>query len=305
MSLKIMACGLLCLLQDGGRRGWQHLGVSPGGPVDKHAAAWANRLLDNGPGVPLLEIALGGVELEVQADTWLALAGAELPATLDGKPLPGWSRFRVRAGQRLKLGFARTGQRAYLAAAGGFSAQPILGSVATQMREKLGGLAGNGQPLAADDLLECAVYGERFTRGASVPWPYRPDYREAPTLRVLPGPDPFSEDQRQAFFEQRWQVSPQSDRMGVRLRGEALNAPRRQWSLGVVEGAIQVPPDGQPIVLLADRQSMGGYPLLGVLHPLDIGRLAQCPAHSEARFTPVSVERAQADLRTFLRFFCG
>ncbi|MBD9632071.1 biotin-dependent carboxyltransferase family protein [Pseudomonas sp. PDM19] len=305
MSLKIMVCGLLCLLQDGGRRGWQHLGVSPGGPVDKHAAAWANRLLGNRPGVPLLEIALGGVELEVQADTWLALAGAELPATLDGKPLPGWSRFRVRAGQRLKLGFARTGQRGYLAAAGGFAAQPILGSVATQMREKLGGLAGKGQPLAADDLLECAAYGERFTRGASVPWPYRPDYREVPILRVLPGPDAFSGEQREAFFEQRWQVSPQSDRMGVRLRSEALNAPRRQWSLGVVEGAIQVPPDGQPIVLLADRQSMGGYPLLGVLHPLDIGRLAQCPAHSEVRFTPVSVERAQADLRTFLRFFCG
>lgn len=305
MSLKVIACGPLCLLQDGGRRGWQQLGVSPGGPVDKHAAAWANRLLGNASGRPLLEVALGGVELEVQADAWLALTGAELPAMLDGEPLPGWSRFRARAGQRLKLGFARAGQRAYLAVAGGFLAEPVLGSVATQTREKLGGLAGNGQPLAVGDLLECAAHGERFTHGASVPWPYRPDYRETPILRVLPGPDAFSEEQRQAFFEQRWQISPQSDRMGVRLRGEALSAPRRQWSLGIVEGAIQVPPDGQPIVLLADRQSMGGYPLLGVLHPLDIGRLAQCPAHSEVCFAPASVEQAQADLRSFLRFFSG
>jgi biotin-dependent carboxylase-like uncharacterized protein len=305
MSLQVIACGPLCLLQDGGRQGWQRLGVSPGGPVDKHAAAWANRLLGNASGQPLLEIALGGVELEVQADSWLALTGAELPATLEGEPLPGWSRFRVRVGQRLKLGFARAGQRAYLAAAGGFVAQPILGSVATQTREKLGGLAGNGQPLVAGDLLECAALGEHFAHGASVPWPYRPDYRESPILRVLPGPDAFSEEQRQAFFAQGWQVSPQSDRMGVRLRGEALSAPRRQWSLGIVEGAIQVPPDGQPIVLLADRQSMGGYPLLGVLHPLDIGRLAQCPAHSVVRFAPASVEQAQADLRAFLRFFCG
>lgn len=303
MSLEVIACGPLCLLQDGGRQGWQRQGVSPGGPVDKHAAAWANRLLGNTQGVPLLEIALGGAELDVQADTWLALTGAELPATLDGEPLPGWSRFRVGAGQRLKLGFARAGQRAYLAAAGGFLAQPILDSVATQVREKLGGLAGNGQPLAAADLLQCAAYGERFTRSASVPWPYRPDYREAPTLRVLPGPDAFSEEQRQAFFGQSWQISPQSDRMGVRLRGEALSAPRRQWSLGIVEGAIQVPPDGQPIILLADRQTMGGYPLLGVLHPLDIGRLAQCPAHSQVQFIPASVEQAQADLRAFLRFF--
>ncbi|MGC4007960.1 MAG: biotin-dependent carboxyltransferase family protein [Pseudomonas sp.] len=305
MSLKVISCSPLCLLQDGGRQGWQHLGVSPGGPVDKQAAAWANRLLGNGPGVPLLEIALGGVELEVQADTWLSLTGAELPATLDGEPLPGWSRFRVWAGQRLKLGFARAGQRAYLAATGGFQAKSILGSVATQIREKLGGLAGNGQPLAVEDRLEYEAHSERFVVGASVPWPYRPDYRETPILRVLPGPDAFSEEQRQAFFDQSWQVSPQSDRMGARLRGKALSAPRRQWSLGIVEGAIQVPPDGQPIVLLADRQTMGGYPLLGVLHPLDIGRLAQCPAHSNVRFVATSVEQAQADLRAFLRFFSG
>jgi len=305
MSLNVIACGPLCLLQDGGRQGWQHLGVAPGGPVDKHAAAWANRLLGNAQGAPLLEIALGGLELEAQVDTWLALTGAELPASLDGEPLPAWSRFRVRVGQRLKLGFARAGQRVYLAAAGGFVAEPILGSVATQTREKLGGLAGNGQPLAAGDRLACAALGERFVRGASVPWPYRPDYRETPTLRVLPGPDAFSEEQRQAFFGQSWQISPQSDRMGVRLRGEALSAPRRQWSLGIVEGAIQVPPDGQPILLLVDRQTMGGYPLLGVLHPLDIGRLAQCPAHSAVRFAESAVEQAQADLREFLRFFLG
>ena len=305
MSLQVIACGPLCLLQDGGRLGWQHLGVSPGGPVDKHAAAWANRLLHNAQGLPLLEIALGGLELQAQVDTWLALTGAELPATLDGEALPSWSRFPVRVGQRLKLGFARAGQRAYLAAAGGFRASSVLGSVATQTREKLGGPGGNGLPLAVNDRLECVADGQRCARGASVPWPYRPDYREIPTLRVLPGPDAFSEEQRRAFFAQRWQVSPQSDRMGMRLRGAALSAPRRQWSLGIVEGAIQVPPDGQPIVLLADRQSMGGYPLLGVLHPLDIGRLAQCPAHSDVQFAPASVEQAQADLRAFLRFFSG
>ncbi|WP_152220583.1 biotin-dependent carboxyltransferase family protein [Pseudomonas sp. SCB32] len=303
MSLKVIACGPLCLLQDGGRQGWQRLGVSPGGPVDRHAAAWANRLLGNAQGAPLLEIALGGVELEAQTDSWLALTGAELPATLDDEPLLAWSRFRVRAGQRLKLGFARAGQRIYLGAAGGFHAEPVLGSVATQTREKLGGLTGNGQPLVVGDLLECVDESDRFTSGASVPWPYRPDYRESPVLRVLPGPDAFPHEQRQAFFDQAWQISPQSDRMGVRLRGEALSAPRRQWSLGIVEGAIQVPPDGQPILLLADRQSMGGYPLLGVLHPLDIGRLAQCPAHSEVHFAQANVEQAQAHLRAFLRFF--
>lgn len=241
MSLRVLACGPFCLLQDSGRLGWQGVGVSPSGPVDIHAASWANRLLGNAFGTPLLEIALGAVELEAQCDTWLALAGADLPVTLDGEALPAWSRFRVRPGQRLKLGFVRAGQRAYLAAAGGFRAEPVLGSVATQFREKLGGLGGQGAPLAAGDFLQCEGLAARFERGASVPWSYRPDYREVPTLRVLSGPDVFPEVQREAFFRQTWQISPQSDRMGVRLRGAALQPPRRQWSLGVVDGAIQIP----------------------------------------------------------------
>lgn len=305
MSLKVIACGPLCLLQDGGRLSRQRLGISPSGAVDIHAAAWANRLLGNAFGTALLEVTLGGLELEAKTDTWLALCGADIGATLDGERLPMWSRFRVNSGQRLKLGFARTGQRAYLAAAGGFSAVPVLGSVSTQVREQLGGLSGNGRPLAVEDELECGVENVRFDQAASVPWLYQPDYREVPLLRVLPGPDPFTKQQRQVFFDQPWQVSPQSDRMGVRLRGEALSAPRRQWSLGVVNGAIQVPADGQPIILLADRQTMGGYPLLGVLHPLDLGRLAQCSAHSRVRFVEARVDQAQADLRAFLRFFSG
>ncbi|MBO3275101.1 5-oxoprolinase subunit C family protein [Pseudomonas schmalbachii] len=304
-GLRVLKAGPLSLLQDAGRHGWQHLGVSPSGPVDIHAAAWANRLLGNRRGAPLLEIALGGAELEAQVDTWLALTGAELPASLDGVALPGWSRFPVRAGQHLKLGFAASGQRGYLAAAGGFHASPVLGSVASQRREGLGGLHGDGRALAAGDLLPCVDAADAFERPASVSWSYRPDYRKAPTLRVLPGADEFPAEQRAAFFSQSWKISPQSDRMGVRLSGQPIAAPSRQWSLGVVAGAIQIPPDGQPIILQADRQTMGGYPLLGVLHPLDLARLAQCPAHGEVRFTEGSLEQAQADLRAFLRFFEG
>ncbi|MNN25445.1 KipI antagonist [compost metagenome] len=304
-GLRVLKPGPLSLLQDAGRRGWQHLGVSPSGPVDIHAAAWANRLLNNRWGAPLLEIALGGVELEAQVDTWLALTGAELPASLDGVALPGWSRFPVRTGQRLKLGFAASGQRGYLAAAGGFQARPVLGSVASQRREGLGGLHGDGRTLAEGDLLLCSDAADAFERAASVPWNYRPDYREVPTLHVLPGADEFPAEQRAAFFSQTWKISPQSDRMGVRLSGQPIVAPARQWSLGVVSGAIQIPPDGQPIILQADRQTMGGYPLLGVLHPLDLARLAQCPAHGEVRFSEASLEQAQSDLRAFLRFFEG
>lgn len=302
-GLRVLKPGPLSLLQDAGRYGWQHLGVSPAGPLDLHAAAWANRLLDNPWGTPLLEIALGHLELESELDTWLALTGAQVAATLDGAPLPPWSRFPLRAGQRLRLGFARSGQRAYLAVAGGFAAPPLLGSVSTQLREGLGGLQGKGEPLRGGDLLPC--HPASLARGASVPWPYQPDYRAPAHLRVISGGDAprFAPEQLQAFFSQDWQLSPQSDRMGARLLGEALRAPSRQWSQGVGRGAIQLPPDGQPIILQADHQTMGGYPVLGWLHPLDQARLAQCPAHHQLRFSPVELGEAQAEVREFYRFF--
>ncbi|SFH94914.1 biotin-dependent carboxylase uncharacterized domain-containing protein [Pseudomonas guineae] len=296
-GLRVLKPGPQSLLQDGGRLGWQHLGVSPAGPLDGHAAAWANHLLGNPWGTPLLEVALGDVELQAEVDTWVAVCGAQMPLSVDDQPQSLWTRLPLHKGQSLRMGFARSGQRAYLAVAGGFIAVPVLGSVSVQLRE------GMGQALQAPDLLACRAAS--FSRSASVPWPYVADYSCTPLLRVITGADAasFEEDQLQGFFAQTWQLSPHSDRMGARLVGEALQPPVRQWSLGVGRGAIQVPPDGQPIILQADHQTMGGYPLLGWLHPLDQGRLAQCPAHHSLRFTPISIGDAQAELREFYRFF--
>ncbi|NWL79278.1 allophanate hydrolase [Pseudomonas taiwanensis] len=302
-GLRVIKPGPLSLLQDAGRCGWQHLGVSPAGPMDPLAAAWANRLLGNAGGCAVLEISLGGVELEAEEALWVALTGADMPLSVDGEPRLSWSRFRLEPGQRLQIGYARSGQRSYLALVGGIRAEPVLGSVACQMREGMGGLDGEGVRLAKGDLLA----GDRgdFPRGASVPWPWQPDYTSAQLLRVMVGGDAtsFDEQQVRAFFENAWLLSPQSDRMGARLAGEALVAPQRQWSQGVVMGAVQVPPDGQPIILTADRQTMGGYPVLGWVHPLDVGRLAQCPANQVLRFTAMKLEDAQKELRAFYRFF--
>ena len=308
-GLQVLQCGPLSLLQDAGRFGWQHLGVSPAGPLDLPAAAWANRLLGNPWGTPLLEVALGGLTLRSQVDTWVAVCGADLPISVDGQPRANWSRFALRAGQQLQLGFARSGQRAYLAVAGGFTAPRQLGSVATQQREGLGGLHGDGRALHVGDLLRCA--SSQLSGSASVPWRYVPDYQQLPLLRVITGGDAlsFAEDQLHSFFAQHWRLNPQSNRMGARLAGLALQVPNalpaRQWSQGVSNGAIQVPGDGQPIILLADRQTLGGYPLLGWLHPLDLGRLAQVPGHHEVAFTAISLSDAQAELRSFYRFFRG
>lgn len=308
-GFEVLQPGPLSLLQDGGRFGWQHLGVSPAGPLDLPAAAWANRLLGNPWGTPLLEVALGGLTLRSQVDTWVAVCGADLPITVDAQPRPNWSRFPLRAGQQLQLGFAHSGQRGYLAVVGGFVAPAQLGSVATQQREGIGGLHGDGRPLQVGDLLRCAA--GKLAGLASVPWRYIPDYQQRPLLRVITGGDAlsFNEDQLQGFFARHWHLSPQSNRMGARLCGVPLTAPQllptRQWSQGVSSGAIQVPGDGQPIILMADRQSMGGYPLLGWLHPLDLGRLAQVPAHHDVAFTAVSLSDAQTELRRFYQFFRG
>ncbi|WXL25051.1 biotin-dependent carboxyltransferase family protein [Ectopseudomonas mendocina] len=302
-GLRVIKSGAQSLLQDAGRSGWQHLGVSPGGAMDIHAAAWANRLLANQWGTPLLEIALGGLELEAEVDTWISLTGAELDVYLDDQLQLMWSRFPVRRGQRLRLGFARTGQRAYLAVAGGFQVMPVLGSISVHRREGLGGLSGAGLALQSGDLLPCTV--AELSGRVSVPSAYRPDYRAPAQLRVMLGMDAadFAPEQVEQFFSQGWQLSPQSDRMGARLLGQPIEAPKRQWSAGVGRGVIQVPPDGLPIILQADHQTMGGYPVLGWVHPLDLNRLAQCPAHHEMRFARVSPEQAQADLRAFYRFF--
>ena len=303
----VLRPGPQTLLQDAGRQRWQHLGVSPGGPVDLHAAAWANRLLNNSWGSPLLEIALGGLSLECRGEAWVAVTGAAMPVSLEGQPQLNWSRFRVRPGQHLQLGQARSGQRAYLAVSGGFVATPQLGSVATQQRDGLGGLQGDGQALRVGDLLTCQPLP--LAGPASVPSDFQPDYALQPCIRVIPGGDAmlFGPQQLQGFFNHNWRISPHSDRMGARLYGTALACPvmpaARQWSQGVSTGAIQVPADGQPIILMADRQSMGGYPLIGWVHPLDLGLLAQCPPHHVVQFSPVELAAVQAQLRQFYRFF--
>ena len=148
-----------------------------------------------------------------------------LAVEVDGVPQANWSRFAVRAGQQLQLGYARSGQRAYLAVAGGFHGPTQLGSIATQQRDGLGGLHGDGRALQAGDWLRCAA--AQLPGVASVPWPYVPDYNCRPLLRVITGGDAlsFSEDQLQGFFAQPWQLSPQADRMGARLCGAALTVP--------------------------------------------------------------------------------
>ncbi|MDX1588384.1 MAG: biotin-dependent carboxyltransferase family protein [Oleiphilaceae bacterium] len=307
-GFEVLEPGPLTLVQDLGRFGYQHLGLSPGGAADEHAFLWGNRLLGNHPKCPALEVTLGGLVLRAHKTTQIALTGADLQARLNGEPLSHWHSHRIEAGDRLELGYPASGVRGYLAVMGGFQFPPVLGSVATVMREKMGGPDGQGRPVEAGDCLPCPTPTARQydRRLMGVLSRFIPDYRQPLTLGLVAGQqhDHFRGRDLARFHNSDYRLSNRSDRMGIRLEGEPLKPePAGILSEGIPFGAVQVPPDGQPIVLLKDRQTIGGYPKLGTLCPLHAFALSQRQPQSTVRFRPMTLDEAQGRLRRFYRFF--
>lgn len=299
--LSVISSTPLCLLQDAGRFGVRHLGVTQGGALDWVSMAWANRLLGNQPGMAVLEVTFGGLELRAEQDCCLALAGADLGMTLDDRPLAPWRGFFMARGQTLRFGQPRVGVRAYLAAPGGFDAAPVLGSCASVARERLGGLDGLGKPLAEGDRLSYSGIGFELR---SLEPSRRPDLADRQPLDLVLGAQvgQFSGESLFAAFNTQWTLDSRADRMGMRLLGPALvyrGAP--MISEGIPLGAVQVPPDGQPIVLLNDRQTIGGYPRLGALTPLSLARLAQRMPGDGVRLRAVTQPTAHEEQVAFLR----
>jgi biotin-dependent carboxylase-like uncharacterized protein len=278
----------LCLLQDGGRFGVRHLGVTQGGAVDWVSMSWANHLLGNALHAAVVEVTLGGFAVVAEQDCCLALAGADLGAMLDDRPVAPWRSFFVRKGQRLSFDRPALGVRAYLAAPGGFDAPDVLGSCATVGREELGGLDGLGKALVQGDQLRYA--GSTMQLG-TLSAEQIPDFNDERALDVVLGAQigQFSGQSLFDLFNRDWTLDSRADRMGARLLGpELIYQGKPMISEGIPLGAIQVPPDGQPIVLLNDRQTIGGYPRVGALTPLSLARLAQQLPGSVIRLKPVT-----------------
>lgn len=290
----------LATLQDGGRFGVRHLGVTQGGAFDWVSMYWANWMLGNALDAPVIEITLGGLRLVCERDGALALAGADLQATLDELPLQPWRSFNVRRGQVLTFVQPRIGARAYLAAPGGFEAERVLGSVATVVRESLGGLRGDGQPLRPGDQLNWRGHAVATKQ---VPDGRKPDLSVSSPLELVIGAQigEFSGQSLYDVFNNEWTVDTRSDRMGVRLTGPQLRCHLSGIvSEGIPLGAVQVPPDGQPIVLLNDRQTIGGYPRLGALTPEAVARLGQCLPGTRIRLRPVVQRSAEVSQQRLL-----
>lgn len=300
MSLLVERAGALASLQDGGRMGVRHLGVTQGGPVDWVSHGWANWLLGNPVQAATVEITLGNFTLRAETDACLAICGADLGATLDDEAIAPGHSFEVRKGQLLTFAHPKRGARAYLAAPGGFQATPVMGSCATVRREQLGGLDGSGQALFEGDRLH-------WLDGVSAAPRELPAQTatslSSPTLAVVLGAQigDFSGQSLFDTFNSDWTVDQRADRMGVRLRGPVLHSARSSMiSEGVPLGAIQVPADGQPIILLNDRQTIGGYPRLGALTPAAVAQLAQCLPGTSLRLKPIALEAAQRAHRELL-----
>ncbi|WP_194792421.1 biotin-dependent carboxyltransferase family protein [Pseudomonas sp. UFMG81] len=307
-QLRIEASTALCLLQDAGRFGVRHLGVTQGGALDWVAMRWANWLLGNDLDSAVVEIALGGFTVVAEQDCVLALAGADLDARIDEQPVAPWRSFPLRRGQCLTLRQPRQGVRAYLAAPGGFKGEAVLGSCATVAREGLGGCDGQGRALVKGEVLHAAaaIVGQvgAPNRRSHVPDALRPVHVDKPLLDLVMGAQigDFSGSSLFEAFNRDWTLDSRADRMGIRLLGPQLvyqGAP--MISEGIPLGAVQVPPDGQPIVLLNDRQTIGGYPRLGALTPLALAQLAQCMPGAVVRFRAVVQEMAWSEHQAYVQ----
>lgn len=279
--LTVLATGPRALLQDRGRPGLAESGVGRSGAADRASYELANRLLANPPGVAVIEVLLGGLRLRAERDVTVALCGAPGPATVAGKPVGHNAVVPVQAGDELAIGAPGAGLRTYVAVRGGFAVPPVLGSRSTDT------LSGIGPP-ALDT-------GARLPVGptpAEFPLidvaPVADPAAGTLTLRVSPGARADWAADPAALLTTRWTVSPDSDRVGVRLQGEPLR--RRDDELhseGLVRGAVQLPPGGQPVLFLADHPLTGGYPVIAVVTSRDVDRAAQARPGQRIRFRQV------------------
>jgi biotin-dependent carboxylase-like uncharacterized protein len=282
--IRVRSGGPLTCVQDLGRPGLAHLGVPTAGAVDRRAFGLANRLVGNPPGAAALEVTLAGPELDWEVGGWLALTGGRVEALLDGRPVPMDVAVRVEAGQLLAVGTVTSGLRAYLAVRGGIDVPEVLGSRSTDTLSGIGPPPlASGTRLPVGDLVE----GDPFLQVAPTPAP-----EEEPVLAALRGPrdDLFTPQALGTLIGTAWTVSADSDRSGIRLEGPALERRRRVElaSEGMVEGSLQVPADGQPILFLANHPTTGGYPVVAVVAGRDLPLAAQARPGTRLRFRFVS-----------------
>ncbi|MBA2176415.1 biotin-dependent carboxyltransferase family protein [Halobacillus locisalis] len=310
--LKVMKSGLMTTIQDLGRHGYQKEGVVVSGAMDEVAHRVSNRLVGNPSSFPTLEITLMGPVIEFEEDALIALCGGDLAPLIDGHPVDSWRPIFVRKGCELRFGRLQTGFRVYMAVAGGYDIPPVMHSTSTYLRAKLGGY--KGRALEDGDRLSTLSPSEEVYRvmerlrhecgDASfkedrfrVATDFTHPVESGQTIRVTKGTeyDSFSTESVQAFETEPFTINSKSDRMGCRLIGPALTRQTDEdlISEAVAFGTIQVPTDGTPILLLADRQTTGGYPRIAQVATVDLPKVAQLKPGEDIHFELITHEQSQ------------
>lgn len=297
----VTRAGLFTTVQDLGRYRRQRYGVSVSGAMDRVAFRLANRLVGNPDTAAGLEITVQGPDLFVEDTTMIAVTGADLSPSLTNQPLPMWTAVEIKPGDHLHFGSRKAGARAYLAVAGGIDVPVVLGSRATHIRSRLGGLDGRALR-KGDHLHTChpAPDSPRYV-GRTIPAHDRPPYSTSPTLRIMKGPqaDCFSSDTLETLVRSTYTISRESDRMGFRLSGHplVLAGATEVVSDATTFGNIQVAADQQPILLMADCQTTGGYPKIASISSVDLSLAAQLLPEDAISFSWISVHEAQTQLK--------
>ena len=297
MSLRILKPGLQTTIQDAGRPGNLRWGLARGGAADSFAMALANLLLGNTKSHPCLEVALTGPELEFTCDISIAVCGAHFELFHNEVAVENDRVLQIRAGDNLRFGVLKSGARAYIALAGEIDLPRQMDSLSTHVISGFGGLSGRA--LKAGDQLP--LRNSQTVKARRLPAQYRLNYRARPLLRTVPGLEAqyFSGDAQTQFFGGGFRVSPQSNRMGIRLQGEPLpvDGIPQQISSALCPGTVQVPPNGQPIISFVEGQTIGGYPRIAHVISADLHRLGQLVAGARLDFEEISVDTAQYILR--------
>lgn len=298
MTILMQEAGALTTVQDLGRPGYLRYGIPTSGPVDREAFILANRLVGNPDGAAALECTLIGPKLELTEACVLAITGAEMPVTVNGREAPRWTAIRVKGGDVMRLGPSRSGLRGYVAVGGGIDVTLVLGSRSTYLRGGLGGY--RGRPLEPGDVLSVGAAPVALERlaGRKVRPEAIPRHETEVEVRVILGPqhDRFTPDGIAAFLQGPYTMTSESDRMGARLKGPVITHARGHdiISDGIPLGGVQVVGSGQPIVLLVDRQSTGGYTKIATVCSFDIAKVGQLIPGRRLRFVSVSIAEAHA-----------
>ncbi|MDB6092811.1 MAG: urea amidolyase related protein [Verrucomicrobia bacterium] len=285
MEITVARSGMLTTVQDLGRRGHRSAGVPLSGAMDPFALRVANLLVGNPEDAASLECTLVGPELSFSSDTVVAVTGASFAA------IPMWRPFVAKAGEKLKFGAAAAGCRGYLAVAGGMDIAAVLGSRSTFLRAKLGGF--EGRALRDGDVLPAFGSARQVEAHWRIDPRILPAYSTAPTVRLVRGAN--ADEFGRVLWESEFKVMPQSDRMGVRLGGPRLvriGGTGEMISSAVAPGTVQIPADGHPIILMADAQTIGGYPQAGHVIAVDLPLVAQLRPGDRVRFAEISLGEA-------------